>query len=230
MKKSLRKNLGEKNCEVSKDIRKEIVDLYMAFDEADKEKSLVFENKEFGHLSIDVLQPLKLKMTITEKGISELKESNVKLFYVVENILKTENKSFNKFMKLVEKEAKKEKVSLPQKSKRLIRNLFTEVSEDGEVIFDSKGNPESNKDLKDTEIIPLNYEGGIEAYLKNEILPYTPDAYYDKYSATIGYEISFSKYFYKPKELRSLEEIINDIEEIEKNTDGLLLSILEGLR
>ena len=49
-------------------------------------------------------------------------------------------------------------------------------------------------------------------------------------SATIGYEISFSKYFYKPKELRNLDDIVGDIEEIERNTDGLLASILEGLR
>lgn len=230
MKSSLRKNLGNKNCEIPESNRKEIVKLYMDFDKADKEKSLVFDNKEFGHIAVDVLVPLKLKLVVTDEALSKLKSENSSLHDIVVNVLETENVSFNKFMNLVEKQAKKEKVKLPAKSKKLIRELFTEISDDGEIVCDSKGNPEPNKDLKDTEIIPLLYDGGIEKYLEKEILPYNPDAYYDMSSATIGYEISFSKYFYKPKELRSLDDIIGDIEEIEENTDGLLASILEGLR
>lgn len=230
MKSSLRKNLGNKNCEIPESNRKEIVKLYMDFDKADKEKSLVLDNKEFGHIAIDVLVPLKLKLVVTDEALSKLKSENSSLHDIVVNVLKAENESFNRFMNLVEKQAKKEKVKLPAKSKKLIRELFTEISDDGEIVYDNKGNPEPNKDLKDTEIIPLLYDGGIEKYLKEEILPYNPDAYYDMSSLTIGYEISFSKYFYKPKELRSLDDIIGDIEEIEEKTDGLLASILEGLR
>lgn len=84
--------------------------------------------------------------------------------------------------------------------------------------------------MKGSEIIPLTYEGGLEGYMEEEIRPYNPEAYYDMESATIGYEISFTKYFYKPKELRPLHEIIEDIEYIERDTDGLLASILEGLK
>ena len=230
MKKSLRKNLGNKNCEIPEKSRNEIVKLYMDFDKADKEKSLVLDNKGFGHVAVDVLVPLKLKLTVTEEALSKLKIENDSLYNIVVDVLETEKESFTKFMKLVEKKAKKEKVKYPAKSKKLIRELFSEVSDDGEIIFDSKGNPEPNKDLKDSEIIPLLYEGGIEKYLQEEILPYNPEAYYDMSSATIGYEISFSKYFYKPKELRNLDDIVGDIQEIEKNTDGLLASILEGLR
>lgn len=230
MKSSLRKNLGNKNCEIPESNRKEIVKLYMDFDKADKEKSLVLDNKEFGHVAIDVLVPLKLKLVVKDKALSKLKSENSSLHDIVVNVLKAENESFNRFMNLVEKQAKKEKVKLPAKSKKLIRELFTEISADGEIVYDSKGNPEPNKDLKDTEIIPLLYDGGIEKYLEEEILPYNPEAYYDMSSATIGYEISFSKYFYKPKELRNLDDIVGDIEEIERNTDGLLASILEGLR
>lgn len=230
MKSSLRKNLGNKNCEIPESNRKEIVKLYMDFDKADKEKSLVLDNKEFGHVAIDVLVPLKLKLVVTDEALSKLKYENSSLHDIVVNVLKAENESFNRFMNLVEKQAKKEKIKLPAKSKKLIRELFTEISDDGEIVCDSKGNPEPNKDLKDTEIIPILYDGGIEKYLKEEILPYNSDAYYDMSSATIGYEISFSKYFYKPKELRNLDDIVGDIEEIERNTDGLLASILEGLR
>lgn len=230
MKKSLRKNLGNKNCEISEEIRKEIVKIYMDFDKADKEQNLIFDNKEFGHIAIDVLQPLKLKMVATDEAMEKLKEENLRLYELVSYALKSENKGFSKFMKLLEKQAKQENIKLSAKQKKLVRDLLTKVSDEGEIILDTKGKPKANKDLKDSEIIPLTYEGGIKAYLENEILPYTPDAYFDEDSATIGYEISFSKYFYKPKVLRSLEEIIKDIETIEQNTDGLLSSILEGLK
>jgi type I restriction enzyme M protein len=83
--------------------------------------------------------------------------------------------------------------------------------------------------LKDTEQVPLLYNGGIEGFMKNEVLPYAPDAYVDEDATVIGYELSFTKYFYKPVQLRSVEDIKADIREIEKNTDGLLDEILGGL-
>ena len=58
--------------------------------------------------------------------------------------------------------------------------------------------------------IPLLEEGGIEAFIQREVLPYVPDAWVDAGSTKIGYEISFTRYFYKPQPLRSLEEIRAD--------------------
>jgi type I restriction enzyme M protein len=83
--------------------------------------------------------------------------------------------------------------------------------------------------LTDTEIIPLRYEGGIDAFLRKEILPYTPDAWVDADSVEVGYELSFTKYFYKPKALRSIDDIARDIRTIETKTDGLLDEILGTL-
>ena len=83
--------------------------------------------------------------------------------------------------------------------------------------------------LKDSEQVPLLYEGGIEAFMENEVLPYAPDAYVDKDATVIGYELSFTKYFYKPVELRSIKEIKENIRGIEKSTDGMLDEILEDL-
>ena len=80
--------------------------------------------------------------------------------------------------------------------------------------------------LRDKEIIPFRYECGIDGFLKNEILPYTSDAWIDEKSIITGYELSFTKYFYRPKELRSLEEISADIRKIEEQTDGMLDEIL----
>jgi type I restriction enzyme M protein len=61
--------------------------------------------------------------------------------------------------------------------------------------------------LRDSEQVPLLYSGGIEAFMQNEVLPYAPDAFVDESKTVIGYELSFTKYFYKPVELRSRETI-----------------------
>jgi type I restriction enzyme M protein len=81
---------------------------------------------------------------------------------------------------------------------------------------------EADSDLRDTEQIPLLEDGGIEAFFRREVLPYVPDAWIDESATQIGYEISFTKYFYKPTPLRSLEEIRVDIESLEKESAGLL--------
>ena len=94
------------------------------------------------------------------------------------------------------------------------------------VVTDKKGKPKMDNALKDTEQIPLLYEGGIDAFLEKEVYPYTPDAFVDKEKATIGYELSFTKYFYKPITLRSLDAIKADLQLIESETDGLLNEIL----
>ena len=98
--------------------------------------------------------------------------------------------------------------------------------EQGNIVLDKKGKPVIDKKSKDTEIIPFRYEGGIDGFVKNEILPYAPDSWIDPKSIVSGYELSFTKYFYKPKELRTIEEISLDIRNIEQRTNGLLDEIL----
>ena len=85
---------------------------------------------------------------------------------------------------------------------------------------------EPDPDLHDLEQIPLMDEGGIDAFLKREVLPYAPDTWYSEESVKIGYEISFTRYFYKPQPMRTLEEIRADILALQKETEGLLDKIL----
>lgn len=68
--------------------------------------------------------------------------------------------------------------------------------------------------------------GGIEAFLKREVLPHAPDAWYLPESVKAGYEVSFTRYFYKPQPLRTLEEIRADIEALEREERGLLDAVL----
>ena len=89
---------------------------------------------------------------------------------------------------------------------------------------------EPDPDLRDSEQIPLLEEGGIEAFIQREVLPYTPDAWLQgkKGSVKIGYEISFTRHFYKPEPLRTLKEIRDDIIAVGQETEGLLDQLLHG--
>jgi type I restriction enzyme M protein len=81
---------------------------------------------------------------------------------------------------------------------------------------------EPDADLRDTEQVPLPEAGGIEAFFRREVLPYTPDAWIKEDATKIGYEISFTRHFYQPQPLRTLEEIRADILALEEETGGLL--------
>ena len=89
---------------------------------------------------------------------------------------------------------------------------------------------EPDVDLRDTENIPFTYEGGIDAFIKNEVLTYAPDAWVNEKKTQVGYEISFTKYFYKPVELREMSDILQSLKKLENEADGLLAGIMEGMQ
>lgn len=85
---------------------------------------------------------------------------------------------------------------------------------------------EADTDLRDSEQVPLTEEGGIESFITREVLPYTPDAWIREKDTKIGYELSFTRYFYQPQKLRTLEEIRADILAVEQEAEGLLGDLL----
>lgn len=99
------------------------------------------------------------------------------------------------------------------------------LDENGKPVKDKKGNVKYKANHNETEQIPMNYPGGIDGFYENEVKPYTPDVIFGE--PTVGYELSFTKYFYKPVELRSLKDIKNDIMKLERQTEGALAEILE---
>lgn len=103
--------------------------------------------------------------------------------------------------------------------------ISKKVNPDAEPVV-KDGKLVSEPALRDTEQVPLLYKGGIEEFMRNEVLPYAPDAFVNDDATVIGYELSFTKYFYKPIELRALKDIREEIREIESRTDGLLNEIL----
>ena len=89
---------------------------------------------------------------------------------------------------------------------------------------------EADSELSDFEQVPLLEAGEVDAFITREVLPYAPDAWVDRNSDKIGYEISFAKVFYKPVQLRPLAEIETDIKRVMHESDGLVLAALEGVR
>jgi type I restriction enzyme M protein len=120
-----------------------------------------------------------------------------------------------------------------RKERRLRPGDSVQLPLPGEAIVERGGQAyavawEPNPDLRDTEQVPLLTDGGIEEFMSHEVLPYAPDAWVDPSKTQIGYEISFTRHFYKPKPLRTLAEIRAEIEALERETEGLLDEILVG--
>ena len=214
LKTPLRKNLGEKNCEISLENRKHILNLLMRFEET--EESKIFPNEEFGYWEISVERPLRLRI-YPEADLSESKLSD------------KEQATCRKAIEAVPAGTPLDDwdayaQALGKMTKGLLKKLRDCITR-----IDSSCKPvqgEADPNLSDVEQVPLRYEGGIDSFMEQEVLPYAPDAYMDKSKTKVGYELSFTKYFYKPQELRPLADIIADIRAIEAETDGLLAQIL----
>ena len=216
-KKPLRKNLGEKNCEVTEEIRRQILNLYLAFDAADPKYSRVFPNSEFGYWSVTVERPLRLRVlddAVVPQSVKLKEKERNAVDDALKNLSKYTLDDWTKFVK---------ETKLAAGVAKKIRPFIT--------VKDPNANPiagEADGDLRDTEIVPFNYEGGVAAFIENEVRPYALDAYYDEANIVVGYELSFTKYFYQPVRLRTLEEITKEIRAAEAETDGLLDEIIGG--
>jgi type I restriction enzyme M protein len=204
--KPLRKNLGKKNCELAEEDIQRICQTFLDFKET--EQSKIFPNAAFGYWKVTVERPLRLKGTdpnrvYTLKEIKSLKETAER---------------HETAPPVIKKVHKKGTEADP------LRGLFAATVDGKAVVVEF----EPDTDLQDTEQVPLLEEGGIEAFLRREVLPHATDAWYDPDSIKTGYEISFTRYFYKPQPLRTLEEIRADILALEKETEGLLGEIIGG--
>ena len=204
--KPLRKNLGSKNCQLSdKDIAR-ICDVFLKFEET--EQSKIFPNKAFGYWKVTVERPLKVEGIDPERA------------YTAKEIrdLKQEGKRSESAPPVIKKVHKR--VGEPDP----LRGLFSARVNGKPAVVEY----EPDTDLRDTEQVPLMEDGGIQAFLHREVLPYAPDAWYVPSKVKIGYEISFTRHFYKPQSLRPLEEIRAEILALERETEGLLAEIVGG--
>jgi type I restriction enzyme M protein len=204
--KPLRKNLGMKNCELSQEDIQRICDTFLAFAETDQSK--IFPKEAFGYWKVNVERPLRLVgidagRVYSAREIKALKETAER------------NEAAPPLIRRIHK------VGTPPDP---VCGRFPATIDRKSAVVEY----EPDTDLRDTEQIPLLEEGGIQAFIRREVLPHVPDAWLDESSVKIGYEISFNRYFYKPQPLRTLDEIRADILALERETEGLLNEIVGG--
>jgi len=202
----IRKNLGQKNCELSDANIRRICDTFLAFEET--EESKIFDNAAFGYWKVTVDRPLRIEgidpdRAYKAKEIKKLKETGTR----------SEDAP-----PVIKKIHKKGAIADP------FHGLYERAINGRTAVVEY----EPDTELRDTEQIPLQEDGGIETFIRREVLPHAPDAWVVPTSVKTGYEISFTRYFYKPKPMRSLEEIRADILALEKETEGLLEEIIGG--
>ena len=185
----LRRNLGQKNCELGPADIARIVDTFLAFEET--ERSRIFPNAAFGYWKVTVERPLRVAGADPER------------VYKAAEIRKLRN------------EGQRDPNAAPV-IKRIHavgaepnpwHGLFTANVAGKSVVVEYEPDP----DLRDTEQIPLTEDGGIAEFLNREVLPYAPDAYHNPASVKIGYEISFNRHFYRPQPMRLLANARADI-------------------
>ena len=202
----LRKNLGKKNCELSEADIARICDTFLEFEET--EESKLFDNAALGYWKVTVERPLRIEGADPNRAykaaeIKRLKESCERKEGAPPVIRKVHKRGTE-----------------PDP----LRGLFVATLNGRRAVVEY----EPDVDLRDTEQIPLQEDGGIEAFLRREVLPYAADAWYQPDGVKVGYEISFTRYFYRPQPMRTLDEIRADILALERGTEGILSEILGG--
>lgn len=183
LKSPLRKNMGKKNCEFTPEIRKEIVRIFLEMEESDI--SMVFDNKEFAYWTITVERPLRLHVYPDReipadlfKKADELASVKTALASVPAGTPTDDWEAFAKATRLKAGVLKK------------IRPYITEKDPTAQPI-----EGEADVDLRDTENVPFTYEGGIEAFMQNEVLPYSPDAFIDTKKRRLAMKLALPSFF-----------------------------------
>ena len=200
----LRKNLGKKNCELSEDDISRICETFLAFEES--EQSKIFDNAAFGYWKVSVERPLRIEGINPNRAYkaAEIKQ------------LKETGKRSEDAPPMIRKIHKRGAEADP------LHGLFETTIDDKSTVVEYEPDP----DLRDTEQIPLQEDGGIAAFLQREVLPYAADAWYVPETVKTGYEISFNRYFYKPQPMRTLEEIQAEILDLQAEAGNLLPDLM----
>jgi type I restriction enzyme M protein len=219
----MRKSLGSKRKELGPDDITTIVKLYGDAEESDVSKT--FRTQAFGYRTITVERPLRLNWALTTERL-EAALTTKPLAGVAERLAQvdpvetpatTDASAFTKTVKKALGEAGVD-LTAPQ-LKALIAGL-SERDDTAPIVADAKGKPVPDTDARDTENVPLGED--IHAYFAREVLPHVSDAWIDESKTKVGYEIPFTRHFYKYVPPRPLEEIDADLNKLVREITDLL--------
>jgi type I restriction enzyme M protein len=234
----MRKSLGNKRNEIDAEQIAEITRIYGDF--ADSEHSKIFDNDDFGFRKITVERPLRLSFAVTPDRIDVLK-----LYRAFENVATSKKKgkeaaaeieagiqlqidllaclrsmpdhtvwrSRPEFEAALDDAFAANALRIPAPLRKAVLAALSERDETAEICLDADSNPEPDPDLRDTESVPLKED--IHEYFKREVKPHVPDAWIDESKTKVGYEIPFTRHFYKYVAPRRLEEIQAEIRQLE---------------
>lgn len=245
----MRKSLGNKRNELSPEHINEIVRIYGDF--KPDENSKILENEDFGYRKIVVERPLRLSFKIEEDrikelynqtafkniavskkkgeaGLLEIEEGKKLQEQIIEALREIDNKEYKNredFSKLVKKTFKNKDIAIGIPLLKAILTALGEKDGTADICIDSKGNPEPDTDLRDTENVLLKED--IYEYFERDVKPHVPDAWIDESKTKIGYEIPFTRHFYKYTPLRNSEEIMEEIKELEESIMEKLKKVME---
>jgi len=238
-----RKSLGNKRKDIGDTNIQQILDWYMGFKECKNVK--IFDTRDFGYRQVTIERPLQLKFQVTPERIELLRQN--KLFetgkkkstydiYQTEAIftalqqLAGEATYTNQedFLKAAKQALASSDAPFDAKLQKLVLQTMSESDDTADVITDSRGNPEADSSLRDTENVPLGQD--VTEYFEREVVPYVPNAWIntkvtdhkDGEIGKVGYEIPFTRYFYEYKPPRDLKEIEVDIQRTETELAKLL--------
>ena len=254
----MRKTLGNKRKELAPEHIYEITRIHGDF--AEGEHSKVLANEDLGFRKITVERPLRLDFQASPERIAllddetafarlaEPKKKDVQaraaderagwetqhairsMLSSMPDTLFTNRERFADELRAAEKAAG---LKLDAPVRKAVLSALSERNETADVCIDSKGNPEADSELRDTESVPLSE--GIEAYFEREVLPYVADAWInesvrdpkDCQVGKVGYEISFNRYFYVYTPPRRLDEIEADLKAVESEILDLLRQVTQ---
>ena len=227
----LRRNLGKKRVEISEEQSAAILAMYQAFDESGLCK--IYDTTDFGYTKVCVERPLRLRYDLSDEQLRRMGLDAV--------VLKLKDGRAEQLMETFAVLAKQApwnddglffaalEKALPWKLTaglvKVIRSILGVRDEDAAPLLDTDGQPVPDSELRDFENVPLKED--IDAYFKREVLPHVSDAWMDREKDKIGYEISFTRYFYEYTPLRSTEEIGAELMALDEETENLLREIVQ---
>ncbi len=219
--KKMARSLGNKRNEIGEDHIAEITKIYGAFKGG--EYSKIFRNEYFGYTRVTIERPLRLNFQASQERIDRLDDKEIKK--VLNRMGGTKvYKNRQDFISALETLGTRQASPVSKPAMKAILKALSERDETANVCADKDGKPEADSELRDCENVPLTED--IDEYFKREVLPHVSDAWMDRSKDNVGYEINFTKEFYRYKPLRSIEEIRKDILALEKETEGLMGEVL----
>jgi type I restriction enzyme M protein len=247
----MRKSLGEKRKQISEAQIEEITRLYGEFSENEKVK--IFPNEAFGSLRITVERPQRLRWEVTDETITAvfaakaIQKLAADTQMALRELLEDERGAgFARQRELVDTfKAAVGVLELRASAQKALWSGLAVRDENAPIVTDRNGNPEPDPELRDNENVPLpfvpvsfvedpterfatlEYRTAVDDYMRDEVLPYVPDAWADHDRTKIGYEIPLTRHFYKYVPPRPLEEIDAEIKALEDEIQRLLAGVAE---